>query len=130
MVACQVFGNNAAITFAGASGQFELNVFKPVMIANLLSSIRLIADGARSFREHCVEGIEANREKIDKLLHESLMLVTALNPKIGYDNASKTAKNAHKKGLTLKQSALELDMLSEKEFDEWVRPEKMIGPKD
>ena len=99
MVATQVFGNNAAITFAGASGQFELNVFKPVMIANLLSSIRLIADGAASFRVHCVDGIEANTDKIDKLLHESLMLVTALNPKIGYDAASKVAKNAHKKVL-------------------------------
>ncbi|EGW31862.1 fumarate hydratase mitochondrial precursor [Spathaspora passalidarum NRRL Y-27907] len=130
MVACQVFGNNAAITFAGASGQFELNVFKPVMIANLLSSIRLIADGSASFRTNCVEGIKANKDKIEKTLHESLMLVTALNPKIGYDAASKTAKNAHKKGLTLKQSALELGVLSEQEFDEWVRPEKMIGPKD
>ncbi|CCG25472.1 Fum12 fumarate hydratase [Candida orthopsilosis Co 90-125] len=129
MVACQVFGNNAAITFAGASGQFELNVFKPVMIANLLSSIRLIADGANSFREHCVDGIVANKDKIEKTLHESLMLVTALNPKIGYDAASKVAKNAHKKGLTLKESALELKALSSEEFDEWVRPELMIGPK-
>lgn len=130
MVATQVFGNNAAITFAGASGQFELNVFKPVMISNLLSSIRLIADGSASFRVHCVDGIQANVDKIEKTLHESLMLVTALNPKIGYDAASKTAKNAHKKGLTLKESALELGVLSEAEFDEWVRPEKMIGPKD
>lgn len=130
MVATQVFGNHSAITFAGASGQFELNVFKPVMISNLLSSIRLIADGSASFRENCVVGIQANREKIDKLLHESLMLVTALNPKIGYDMASKVAKNAHKKGLTLKQSALELQVLSEEEFDQWVRPENMIGPKD
>ena len=130
MVATQVFGNHSAITFAGASGQFELNVFKPVMIANLLSSIRLIADGSASFREHCVDGIKANVDKIEKTLHESLMLVTALNPKIGYDAASKTAKNAHKKGLTLKESALELGVLSEQEFDEWVRPEKMIGPKD
>ncbi|KAK6460468.1 L-Aspartase-like protein [Scheffersomyces coipomensis] len=130
MVATQVFGNHSAITFAGASGQFELNVFKPVMIANLLSSIRLIADGSASFRVHCVDGIQANVEKIEKTLHESLMLVTALNPKIGYDAASKTAKNAHKKGLTLKESALELGVLSEAEFDEWVRPEKMIGPKD
>lgn len=130
MVATQVFGNNAAITFAGASGQFELNVFKPVMIANLLSSIRLIADGSASFRLNCVDGIQANVDKIEKTLHESLMLVTALNPKIGYDAASKTAKNAHKKGLTLKESALELGVLSEAEFDEWVRPEKMIGPKD
>lgn len=130
MVAAQVMGNNTAITFAGASGQFELNVFKPVMIANLLSSIRLIADGANSFRLHCVEGIVANTDKIDKVLHESLMLVTALNPKIGYDAASKVAKNAHKKGLTLKESTLELGVLTEEEFDQWVRPETMIGPKD
>lgn len=130
MVAAQVMGNNTAITFAGASGQFELNVFKPVMISNLLSSIRLIADGSRSFRLNCVDGITANTEKIEKVLHESLMLVTALNPKIGYDSASKVAKNAHKKGLTLKESCLELGVLSSEEFDQWVRPEKMIGPKD
>lgn len=130
MVATQVFGNHSAITFAGASGQFELNVFKPVMIANLLTSIRLIADGCASFREHCVVGIQANEDKIAKLLHESLMLVTALNPKIGYDAASKTAKNAHKKGITLKESALELGVLNEEQFEEWVRPELMIGPKD
>ncbi|KAH3670746.1 hypothetical protein OGAPHI_001262 [Ogataea philodendri] len=130
MVCTQVFGNHACITFAGASGQFELNVFKPVMISNLLSSVRLLADASYSFRVHCVDGIVANEKRIGQLLHESLMLVTALNPKIGYDNASKTAKNAHKKGLTLKQSALELGMLTEEEFDEWVRPEKMIGPKD
>lgn len=130
MVAVQVMGNNTAVTFAGASGQFELNVFKPVMISNLLSSIGLIADGARSFRVHCVEGIKANTEKIEKVLHESLMLVTALNPKIGYDAASKVAKNAHKKGLTLKESTMELGVLNSEEFDEWVRPEKMIGPKD
>lgn len=130
MVAAQVMGNNTAITFAGASGQFELNVFKPVLIANLLSSIRLIADGARSFRIHCVDGIQANTGKIEKVLHESLMLVTALNPRIGYDAASKVAKNAHKKGLTLKESCLELNILSSEEFDQWVRPEKMIGPKD
>ncbi|CDK25346.1 unnamed protein product [Kuraishia capsulata CBS 1993] len=129
MVCTQVFGNNAAITFAGASGQFELNVFKPVMISNLLSSVRLIADASYSFRVHCVEGIKANETRISQLLNESLMLVTALNPKIGYDAASKTAKNAHKKGLTLKQSALELGVLTEEEFDEWVRPEKMLGPK-
>lgn len=130
MLCTQVFGNHAAITFAGASGQFELNVFKPVMIYNLLNSIKLLADGSYSFRVHCVDGIVANKDKIDKLLHESLMLVTALNPKIGYDAASKTAKNAHKKGLTLKQSALELGVLTEAEFDQWVRPENMIGPKD
>lgn len=129
MVAVQVFGNNSAITFAGASGQFELNVFKPLLISNLLSSIRLLADGANSFRIHCVDGIVANKDKIEKTLHESLMLVTALNPKIGYDKASKVAKNAHKKGLTLKQSVLELGYLTSEEFDQWVKPEKMIGPK-
>lgn len=130
MVAAQVMGNHTAVTFSGASGQFELNVFKPVMIANLLNSIKLIADGCASFRLNCVDGIKANEATIGKILHESLMLVTALNPKIGYDAASKTAKNAHKKGITLKESALELGMLSEEEFDYWVRPENMIGPKD
>ncbi|EMG48754.1 Fumarate hydratase, mitochondrial, putative, partial [Candida maltosa Xu316] len=130
MVATQVFGNHSAITFAGASGQFELNVFKPVLIHNLLSSIRLIADGASSFREHCVDGIVANTDKIDSIMKNSLMLVTALNPKIGYDNASKVAKNAHKKGITLKESALELGLLTSEEFDEWVVPANMIGPKD
>ncbi|GMF56499.1 unnamed protein product [[Candida] boidinii] len=99
------------------------------MIANLLDSVRLLADGCNSFRVHCVDGIVANTKRIDQLLHESLMLVTALNPKIGYDAASKTAKHAHKHGLTLKQSALELGVLTEEEFDEWVRPEKLIGPK-
>lgn len=130
MVATQVFGNHSAITFAGASGQFELNVFKPILISNLLSSIRLLADGSNSFRIHCVDGIIANKDKIEKTLHESLMLVTALNPKIGYDKASKVAKNAHKKGLTLKESALELGVLTSEEFDQWVKPENMIGPKD
>lgn len=128
-VCVQVMGNNAAITFAGASGQFELNVFKPVMISNLLSSVRLLGDACYSFRVHCVDGIEANRDKIAKLLHESLMLVTALNPKIGYDAASKVAKNAHKKGITLKESALELKVLTSAEFDQWVVPENMVGPK-
>lgn len=130
MVCAQVMGNHTTITFSGASGQFELNVFKPVMAYNLLSSIRLIGDACKSFRINCVEGIVANKEKISKVLNESLMLVTALNPKIGYDNASKVAKNAHKKGITLKESCLELNMLSEEEFNQWVRPENMIGPKD
>ncbi|CAI4837381.1 CFF_collapsed_G0054630.mRNA.1.CDS.1 [Saccharomyces cerevisiae] len=128
-VCVQVMGNNAAITFAGSQGQFELNVFKPVMIANLLNSIRLITDAAYSFRVHCIEGIKANEPRIHELLTKSLMLVTALNPKIGYDAASKVAKNAHKKGITLKESALELGVLTEKEFDEWVVPEHMLGPK-
>lgn len=129
MVCTQIFGNNSTITFAGASGQFELNVFKPVMISNLLSSIRPLADGAESFRLHCVEGIMANEKRINQLMKESLMLVTALNPKIGYDKASKVAKNAHKKDITLKESALELGVLTSQEFDQWVRPEDMIGPK-
>ncbi|KAK9385019.1 L-Aspartase-like protein [Lipomyces mesembrius] len=130
MVCAQVFGNHTAITVAGASGQFELNVFKPVLIRNLLSSVRLLADGCRSFRLHCVDGIQANTKRISQLMNESLMLVTALNPKIGYDAASKVAKNAHKKGITLKESAMELGVLTSEEFDEWVRPEKMIGPSD
>lgn len=130
MVCAQVFGNHSTVTYSGASGQFELNVFKPVMAANLLSSVRLLADGARSFRLHCVDGIAANEQRIGQLMKESLMLVTALNPKIGYDSASKVAKNAHKKGITLKESALELGVLNEQEFEEWVRPEKMVGPSD
>jgi fumarate hydratase, class II len=130
MVCAQVMGNHTTITFSGALGQFELNVFKPVIAYNLLSSVRLLGDACKSFRINCAEGIIANKQKIEKTLHESLMLVTALNPKIGYDNASKVAKNAHKKGLTLKESCLELNMLTSEEFDEWVRPENMIGPKD
>lgn len=129
MVCTQVFGNHSTITFAGASGQFELNVFKPVLIYNLLQSVELLAQGAKSFRIHCVDGIKANEENINKLLHESLMLVTALNPYIGYDKASKVAKNAHHKGITLKESALELGVLTEEEFNKWVVPEDMIGPK-
>lgn len=130
MLCAQVMGNHTTVTFAGASGQFELNVFKPVMASNVLSSIRLLGDGCRSFKINCVDGIVANEEKIAKVLNESLMLVTALNPKIGYDNASKVAKNAHKKGLTLKELCLELNMLTSEEFDEWVKPEKMLGPKE
>lgn len=129
MICTQVMGNNTTITIAGANGHFELNVFKPVMIKNLLHSIRLLADGMRSFEENCVNGIQANRERIDKLMRESLMLVTCLNSKIGYDEASRVAKNAHKKGLTLKDSALELNSLTSEEFDQLVRPELMIAPK-
>ncbi|QPG75775.1 fumarase fum1 [Brettanomyces nanus] len=129
MVCTQVFGNNSTITFAGASGQFELNVFKPVLIANLLSSIRLIGDGCNSFRVHCVDGIKANEDRINYLMQQSLMLVTALSPKIGYDKASKIAKNANKRGLTLKESALELGYLTSEEFDDAVKPEEMLGPK-
>lgn len=122
-------GNNTAITVAGSQGQFELNVFKPVLIRNLLHSIALLSDGMRSFKDNCVVGIQANEKQINKLLHESLMLVTCLNSKIGYDSASKVAKNAHKKGITLKESTLELGVLTEEEFVELVRPELMIAPK-
>ena len=115
MVCAQVMGNNTAITVAGSQGQFELNVFKPVLIRNLLHSIAILADGIHSFKDNCVVGIQANTARIDKLLHESLMLVTCLNSKIGYDMASKVAKNAHKKGTTLKQSALELEALTSEE---------------
>jgi fumarate hydratase class II len=130
MLCAQVFGNNAAVTFAGSQGNFELNVFKPVMISNLLHSSRLLADGMTSFRTHLVEGLEADERRISALLNESLMLVTCLNPIIGYDMASKVAKNAHKKGLTLKESAMELKALSEEEFDANVRPELMVSPKE
>ena len=130
MVAAQVMGNNTTISIAGSNGHFELNVFKPVMIYNLLQSIKLIADGAVSFSERCVDGITANHDNIKALMEKSLMLVTALNPHIGYDNAAKIAKNAHEKGLSLKESALELKLLTAEEFDLWVLPKNMIGPKD
>ena len=128
MVAAQVMGNHVAISVGGASGHFELNVFKPVMIYNLLQSIRLIGDGARSFTDNCVAGIEPNRARIDQLLHESLMLVTALNPHIGYDNAAKVAKKAHAEGTTLKEAALALGVVNEADFERWVDPTRMTGP--
>lgn len=130
MICAQVFGNNAAVSFAGSQGNFELNVFKPVMIRNLLHSSRLLTDGMRSFEKHLVEGMEADADRIAKIMKESLMLVTCLNPVIGYDMASKVAKNAHKKGITLKESAMELNALSEADFDKYVRPELMIAPKE
>jgi fumarate hydratase class II len=130
MVCCQVMGNHVAVTVGGSQGHFELNVFKPVIVYNVLQSIRLIADGCRSFTDNCVVGIEADRERITKLMNESLMLVTALNPKIGYDNAAKVAKKAHKEGTTLKQAAMDLGLLTSEEFDQWVRPEQMLGPSD
>jgi fumarate hydratase class II len=126
MIACQVMGNNVAITIAGSNGHFELNVFKPVMIFDLIQSINLLAEGAVNFTERCVNGIEANLERIAELRDKSLMLVTALNPHIGYDNAAKIAKNAHKKGTTLKESALELGLLTAEQFDKWVVAEDMI----
>lgn len=129
MVCAQVFGNDVTVNFGGAMGNFELNVFKPVIIFNVLQSIRLIADACESFTDHCVVGIEANKLNIKKHLENSLMLVTALNPIIGYDNAAKVAKKAHKENKTLKEAAIELGLLTAENFDEVVRPEKMIGPK-
>ena len=128
MVAVQVFGNDAAIGFAGSQGNFELNVFKPVMIHNYLHSVRLLHDAAHGFVDYCIAGIELNREKIDHYLRDSLMLVTALNQHIGYDNAAKIAKNAHKKGTSLKESAVELGLLTPEQFDEWVIAEDMTHP--
>ncbi|KAJ0392715.1 hypothetical protein P43SY_009390 [Pythium insidiosum] len=129
MVCAQVMGNHVAVTVGGSNGHFELNVFKPVMISNLLSSIRLLGDSAVAFTDNCVVGIEANRDTIDKLMKNSLMLVTALNPHIGYDNAAKVAKKAHKDGTTLREAVVELGLLTGEEFDRLVRPEDMIGPK-
>ena len=128
MVCAQVLGNDTAMNVGGASGNFELNVFKPMIVFNALNSIRLLADAALSFNDNCAIGIEPWSENIQKHLNNSLMLVTALNPHIGYDNAAKIAKNAHKKGITLKESAIELGILDEKQFDEMVRPDQMIGP--
>jgi len=129
MVAAQVIGNDTAINVGGSSGNFELNVFKPVMIYNLLQSIRLLADSCRSFNDHCVVGIEPNKVQIEKHLNGSLMLVTALNPHIGYDNAAKVAKKAYQENTTLKESAVALGLLTAEEFDEKVRPEQMTGPR-
>lgn len=130
MVCAQVMGNNVAITIGGAQGHFELNVFKPVMTSNLLNSARLIGDASQCFTSKCVVGIVANEDRIDELLHGSLMLVTALNPHIGYDKASKIAKAAHKEKSTLKEAAVKSGYLTAEEFDLWIRPEEMIGPKD
>ena len=156
MVAAQVMGNHVAVTVGGSNGHFELNVFKPMMVANVLRSIRLLGDGCVAFTDKCVDGITVNRERVDKLLYESLMLVTALNPHIGYDKAAKIAKTAHKNGTTLKEEAISLGYLTEEQFNEWVctysvpilnlalpfylcinlliffpqvRPENMLGPK-
>ncbi|KAI9364455.1 fumarate hydratase precursor rhizopus oryzae [Zopfochytrium polystomum] len=130
MVCAQVMGNHTAISVAGAQGHFELNVFKPVLIRNLLHSIRLIADASISFTDNCVVGIQPNIPRIESILKESLMLVTALNPYIGYDNAAKAAKKAHKEGTSLKDATVSLGLLTPEQFDEYVRPEKMIGPSD
>jgi fumarate hydratase class II len=129
MVCAQVMGNNVAVTVGGANGHFELNVFKPVIIYNVLQSIRLIADAAVSFADNCVAGIEANETRIRELMENSLMLVTALNPHIGYDNAAKVAKKAYAEGTTLKDAAVALGLLTAEQFDDWVRPEHMLGPR-
>jgi fumarate hydratase class II len=128
MVCCQVIGNGTTIAMAGSQGHFELNVFKPVMAYALLQSVRLLADASRSFADNCVVGIKANKERIAHLLDRSLMLVTALTPKIGYDKAALVAKTAHKNGTSLREEAVRLGFVTEKEFDELVRPERMIGP--
>ena len=130
MLCTQVMGNHTAVTIAGSQGHFELNVFKPVMIHNVLQSIRLIADGCHSLTDNCIAGIEANREQIGALMERSLMLVTALAPHIGYDKATEIAKTAHKNGTTLREEAINLGYVDSEEFDRLVRPEKMIAPSE
>jgi len=127
MVCCQVFGNDVAINVGGSMGNFELNVFRPMVIRNFLHSAHLLAHACENFNEFCAAGIEPNLPRIDQLMRDSLMLVTALNPHIGYEKAAAIAKNAHKKGITLKESALELKHLTADQFDEWVKPENMVG---
>ncbi|CAI4224697.1 unnamed protein product [Auanema sp. JU1783] len=129
MVSAQVMGNQVAVSVGASNGHFELNVFKPLIVRNVLQSTRLLADSAVSFSEHCVDGIVANKDNIAKIMRESLMLVTALNPHIGYDNAAKIAKTAHKNGTTLKEEAVKLGILNEEQFQQWVKPENMLGPK-
>ncbi len=128
MVCAQVMGNHATLSFAGSQGHFELNVFRPVMIHNMMQSIRLLSDATRSFTDNCVVGIEADLERIDELMQRSLMLVTALAPSIGYDNATKVAKTAHQNGTTLREEAVQMGFVTEQEFDDLVRPENMIAP--
>lgn len=126
MIACQIIGNHTAVTIGGTNGHFELNVFRPMIIHNIINSINLISDGINSFIDHCLSGIRPNLERINQLLEQSLMLVTALNPYIGYDNAAKIAKKAHKDGTTLKEAAISLELVSAEDFDKWVDPKKMI----
>jgi fumarate hydratase, class II len=130
MVAAQVMGNHTTITVAGSNGHFELNVFRPVVIYNFLQSVQLLSDSLVSFTDKCLIDIQVNHEKIDKLLHQSLMLVTALNPYIGYDNAAKIAKNAYEKNITLKESGVSLGLISAEDFDKWIKPEEMVRLKD
>jgi fumarate hydratase class II len=126
MLCCQVFGNDVAINFGGASGNFELNVFRPMIAHNFLQSVRLLADGMASFNDHCAVGITPNRERIQELVDRSLMLVTALNPHIGYDKAAQIAKKAHKEGTSLREAAVSTGFVTGQQFDEWVRPDKMV----
>jgi fumarate hydratase class II len=128
MACCQVLGNDVAVNVGGSMGHLELNVFKPVIIHNFLQSARLLADGAASFNDNCAVGIEPNLDRIAQLMRESLMLVTALNPHIGYDKAAQIAKKAHKEGTTLREAALALGYVSAADFERWVRPEAMIKP--
>jgi fumarate hydratase class II len=127
MLCAQIIGNDVAVNVGGAMGNFELNVFKPLLAHNFLHSARLLTDGCDSFREHCVVGIEPNRERITELLEKSLMLVTALNPHIGYDKAAKIAKTAHKEGKTLRETAIALGFVTAEQFDQWVKPGEMVG---
>jgi fumarate hydratase class II len=129
MLCCQVFGNDVAINIGAASGNFELNVFKPLIAHNVSQSIRLLADGMASFEEHCASGIEADRARIADLMERSLMLVTALTPHIGYDRAARIAKLAHSEGSTLRQAAVALGFVTADEFDRWVRPADMVHPR-
>ncbi|WP_332814596.1 class II fumarate hydratase [Ramlibacter sp.] len=129
MLCCQVFGNDVAINFGGASGNFELNVFRPMIAHNFLQSVRLLADGMNSFNDHCAAGIEPNHERIAELVERSLMLVTALNPHIGYDKSAEIAKKAHREGTTLREAAIATGYVTAEQFDQWVRPGEMVGPK-
>jgi fumarate hydratase class II len=127
MVCCQVLGNDVAVNLGGASGNFELNVFRPLVIRNFLHSARLIARACENFEAHCARGIRPDRRRIGQLVGDSLMLVTALNPRIGYDKAAAIAKKAHRERTTLKEAAVKLGFVTASQFDEWVRPEKMVG---
>jgi fumarate hydratase class II len=129
MLCCQVFGNDVAINFGGASGNFELNVFRPMIAHNFLQSVRLLTDGMASFNDHCAAGITANEERIRELVQRSLMLVTALNPHIGYDKAAQIAKKAHKEGTSLREAAISSGHVTGEQFDQWVRAEEMVGKK-
>jgi fumarate hydratase class II len=130
MVAAQVMGNQTAVTVGGSNGHFELNVFKPMMVRNVLQSTRLLGDACQSFSKNCVQGIKVDRDRVHKLLNDSLMLVTALNPHIGYDKSATIAKKAHKEGTTLKEAAIALGYLTLAEFEEAVQPDQMLGPKE